>query len=292
MRFYTSLDLKQYPLHVFNEFENYFKPKIILSNEVYFKNGTSFGFQVGKLKSSVIYNLDHSLPGSYLLKPCHGNRVVFATDIVESADGFCTALQKNKSSSNDVTKELKDKLAIRTADCLAVAFVYEDDNVCVAGLSHAGWRGLCGGILQNTLLKMEELAFSFGVDAQKLKEGLHIHISPAIFGTSYECGSDVYNALILRQQQLFNPSVSNKDIFWKLYSMAMNLSGVQDGKIYPDLQLLAILELIVLGIQEKHIEVVRENTYDHPTLYSFRTAYHKKTDSSLRQWTHLMIPFF
>lgn len=59
---------------------------------------------------------------------------------------------------------------------------------------------------------------------------------------------------------------------------------------FSDLQLLAALECVVSGVKQGNIEILRENTYSHPALFSFREATHTKSDKSLRQWTHLRFP--
>ena len=51
-----------------------------------------------------------------------------------------------------VTSEAGVVLAILTADCLPVLFCADDGSE--VGGAHAGWRGLAGGVLENTLAAM------------------------------------------------------------------------------------------------------------------------------------------
>src|SRR5262245_19209270 len=39
--------------------------------------------------------------------------------------------------------------AVKVADCMPVLFA--DEQVTVVGVAHAGWRGLAGGVLENTI---------------------------------------------------------------------------------------------------------------------------------------------
>lgn len=73
-------------------------------------------------------------------------------------------------------------LTITTADCMPV-FCY--DSVTESfGIIHAGWRGLIGGILENTI---KEFHKSYGADA----ENLLIKIGPHIKSCHYEVGKEV-----------------------------------------------------------------------------------------------------
>ena len=49
-----------------------------------------------------------------------------------------------------VTRVPLAKLAVRTADCMPLVLVGED----AVGVVHAGWRGLTGGIVQNTIAEL------------------------------------------------------------------------------------------------------------------------------------------
>lgn len=72
-------------------------------------------------------------------------------------------------------------LAALAADCLPVLFA-ADDGSCVAA-SHAGWRGLAGGVLENTLAAMP-------VPTQATRAWL----GPAIGQSAFEVGAEVREA--------------------------------------------------------------------------------------------------
>lgn len=69
---------------------------------------------------------------------------------------------------------------VMTADCLPV-FFWQQDGRQVA-IAHAGWRGLAGGVLANTLAQFDDPA------------QVHCGLGPAIGPTAFEVGADVVEA--------------------------------------------------------------------------------------------------
>ena len=78
--------------------------------------------------------------------------------------------------------------AIQTADCLPVLFA--DAAGRVIGAAHGGWRGLAGGILENTVARMREAGAA----------ELHVWLGPAIGPNQFEVGADVREAFLLRHE--------------------------------------------------------------------------------------------
>jgi YfiH family protein len=76
-----------------------------------------------------------------------------------------------------------DVLVILTADCLPVLLTSADGKVI--GAAHAGWRGLCDGILENTVSEMLKLG------DQSSAADLMVWMGPAIGPESFEVGQDV-----------------------------------------------------------------------------------------------------
>lgn len=74
-------------------------------------------------------------------------------------------------------------LAILTADCLPVFFAAETGDRI--GLAHAGWRGLVGGVLENTLLAMD-----------LPPDQCLVHLGPAIGPAAFEVGPEVRAAFV------------------------------------------------------------------------------------------------
>jgi YfiH family protein len=121
--------------------------------------------------------LDAELPAEPLwLNQVHGIQVCDADqfpDEVPTADAAITTI-KNRV------------LAIMTADCLPV--VIADTQGDALGIAHAGWRGLCNGVLEETLhcLRAKQ------GDATRWRAW----IGPAITQRYFEVGPDVFAAFV------------------------------------------------------------------------------------------------
>jgi YfiH family protein len=162
------------------------------------------------------------------LNQVHGVAVVDAA----LADGVPTA-------DASVSTQPGLACAILTADCLPVLFAAADGSV--VGAAHAGWRGLAGGVLGNTVAAMR---------ARGAGEIL-AWLGPAIGPRRFEVGEDVLAAFPADHASAFAP-----------------IAG-QPGKYLADIYALARLALAVDG-------VTRVSGGDHCTVsapdafYSFR----------------------
>lgn len=305
MRIYSHLALELYPLHLPEVFQNICKPLVEKMAFDPYDTASTEKIQFSNFYSKVQYSLNEPLNHSFTLKAFHGDVVARATENSPAADSHYIVAPMQCLSA---IFQGKKHLAIRTADCLAIVFVFENSDYFIGAVTHAGWRGLTSGIVQKTLKKLAAEAELVGISGNTFLSSVRVHIAPAIFGVSYECGEDVAQAMQQHKQSL-KATYPQFEKYEQLYSLLINvqqdpllaevvneqlLSNQQSifipGKIFPDLQLLAALECIVSGIQSQFIEILRENTYSHPTLFSFREASHKKTNSSHRQWTHLSFP--
>jgi YfiH family protein len=76
--------------------------------------------------------------------------------------------------------------AVMTADCLPVLLC--DRAGTVVGAAHAGWRGLCGGVIEATVARMGERA---GTQAEWLA-----WLGPAIGPQAFEVGAEVRQAFL------------------------------------------------------------------------------------------------
>jgi purine-nucleoside/S-methyl-5'-thioadenosine phosphorylase / adenosine deaminase len=113
---------------------------------------------------------------------------------------------------------------VMTADCLPVLLC--DDRGTVVGAAHAGWRGLCNGVIERTVAAM-------AVPPQSLMAWL----GPAIGPTAFEVGAEVREAFIAAQPQA------------QAGFVALPGSG---GKHLADIFLLARQRLEALGISRIH----------------------------------------
>lgn len=87
-----------------------------------------------------------------------------------------------------VTNIPGEVLTIMTADCLPVLFSNADGSVI--GAAHAGWRGLCACILENTITELLKLS------DDKNPADVIAWLGPAIGPDAFEVGEDVVNAFI------------------------------------------------------------------------------------------------
>jgi YfiH family protein len=85
-----------------------------------------------------------------------------------------------------VTKTPGLLLGILTADCAPVLF--SDKAARVIGAAHAGWKGACSGVLENTVRAMEALGAK--------KENIAAAIGPCIGQKSYEVGQEFVDRLL------------------------------------------------------------------------------------------------
>ena len=85
-----------------------------------------------------------------------------------------------------MTSKPNEVLAILTADCLPVLFSSRDGSVI--GAAHAGWKGLCSGVLENTV---SEILFAH---PHLTSSDLLAYLGPAIGPEVYEVGEDVYHS--------------------------------------------------------------------------------------------------
>lgn len=124
------------------------------------------------------------LPAVYL-NQIHSNTVVNA------------AAHSGRSPDADASFDTTGTVACTamTADCLPVLFCDRAGTVVAA--AHAGWRGLAGGILQNTVAAMNVPPVE-----------IMAYLGPAIGPDAFEVGQDVYDAFCTQNSvaaQAFEP---------------------------------------------------------------------------------------
>jgi YfiH family protein len=108
------------------------------------------------------------------LTQVHGTRVV-------NADELTGMPQADASFSYRVGTVC----AVLTADCMPLLLCDRDGSA--VAIAHAGWRGLCGGVIEETISRM-------GIAADHLLA----YMGPAIGPAAFEVGDDVRDAFVAR----------------------------------------------------------------------------------------------
>ncbi len=112
--------------------------------------------------------------------------------------------------------------AVMTADCLPVLLTDRSGSVVAA--AHAGWRGLCNGIIEATIARM-------AVPANDILAWL----GPAIGPDAFEVGPEVRTAFMAHDP-----------------TAASAFAAIPDGKYLADIYLLARQRLNACGVTDVH----------------------------------------
>lgn len=114
-------------------------------------------------------------------------------------------------------------LAVLTADCLPVLLA--DSRRAVVGVAHAGWRGLAGGVIEQTIAAM--------LQRGARTDSIAAYLGPAIGPGAFEVGEDVVAAFE-------RDATEAADCF---------RAAAVPGKWYADLYALARLRLSRAGVE-------------------------------------------
>jgi hypothetical protein len=108
------------------------------------------------------------------LRQVHGTRVI---DAARAAPGL--------AADASFTTEANIVCAVMAADCMPVLLADEEGSA--VGIAHAGWRGLCAGVIEATVAAMAVPAY-----------GVLAWLGPAIGPGGYEVGDEVRAAFVAR----------------------------------------------------------------------------------------------
>ena len=147
-----------------------------------------------------------------------------------------------------LTREKNLICCVQTADCLPI-FVAAIDGSEIA-MTHAGWKGLASGIIENTISAMK----SSGKD-------LAVWLGPAIASCHFEVGAEVRECFLAAEA-----SESTKYELERCFSPAKS-----HGKYMADLYGIARIKLSSLGISHGNISGGTHCTYcDEDRFFSYR----------------------
>ena len=113
--------------------------------------------------------------------------------------------------------------AIMTADCLPVLLA--DAAGSVVGAAHAGWRGLAGGVLENTVTAMRTAS----------GDTLHAWLGPAIGPLQFEVGEEVLQVFAAKDPLMHH---------------AFQPVAARPGKYLADIYQLARITLANVGVTQ------------------------------------------
>lgn len=111
------------------------------------------------------------------LDTCAGLRAISWLEQVHGTAVVSADIQLKQCADAQFTREFGIACAIMTADCLPVLFCDRAGTQVAA--AHAGWRGLCAGVLEETLAKFDD-------PSQVLA-----WFGPAIGPSNFEVGAEV-----------------------------------------------------------------------------------------------------
>ncbi len=287
------------PVGIPDAFNSFFKPVWTQSSFEKILAGSNFDVKIEHNISG------HWPPDCLRVKAEHSNKIV-STQNCLAANNFQLPLNLNNLCIADGIFDASGEyqLGISTADCLAVAYFLDISPGCqITALVHAGWKGFCAGIhLKAIEMIAEAVHQKSALNSSVFLPKLQVHISPAVFGKSYECGSNVLNLLhnhFNKAKEKFINWNSELESIWNNCSdvkfkknmpnaiFPKNTNSLNELKIFPDFQLLAACEIVGAGIDPKNISIFRENTYENINLPSYRASTHGHGDGSKRMTTLL-----
>jgi YfiH family protein len=172
----------------------------------------NLGDHVGDAPLAVAKNrmkLEPLLPSEPVwLKQVHG------TTVVDAAQASCQPV-----GDASISAHAGAVCVVMTADCLPVLLC--DAGGTVVGAAHAGWRGLCDGVIEATIHAMNQPP-----------QSLMAWLGPAIGPAAFEVGDEVRAAFVAQMPEAAGAFVA---------------TGTE-GKYLADIYRLARLRLAALGI--------------------------------------------
>jgi YfiH family protein len=152
------------------------------------------------------------------LNQVHGTQVLSLDSVSPENNSHTTAEDEGADAST--TRQSNRLCCVMTADCLPVFFCNTDGTQ--VAVAHAGWRGLLGGILEETLATFEH------------PTSVIAYLGPAISDQAFEVGDDLRMAFLCHNASFTHYfEASQKPNKWMadLYGIAtaiLNQAGVSD----------------------------------------------------------------
>jgi len=183
--------------------------------------GFNLGDHVADTPEAVAENRDQLLGACAGLASIGWLNQVHGTDVVTLAQSRVAV----PSADASISKVAGLGCGVLTADCVPVLFCRRDGTQVAA--AHAGWRGLCAGVLTNTVQ-------AFNCPASEVLAW----IGPAISHAHFEVGVEVYQAFITG---FVGPESADIDAVFKPVA-------AKSSHYHADLYALAKAQLHSLGV--------------------------------------------
>lgn len=180
----------------------------------------NLAFHVGDHAATVVENRRKLLTALNEISPCGPPQWLQQTHGTEVVDAFSEPkLRAQTVPEADAVTTTQRGLpcVVMTADCLPVFF--SDRNGNRVAVAHAGWRGLCYGVLENTLARFTNPA------------EVMCWLGPAIGVNAFEVGAEVRDAFIKVDESAVSAFVAKAN-----------------GKYHADIYELARQRLVTAGI--------------------------------------------
>ena len=189
--------------------------------------GLNLGAHVGDAPEAVEQNrrmLRTALPAEPVwMEQVHGTGVADLDQLVNTSTPVV---------ADAAVASWRDRVCVvMTADCLPV--LLSDARGVTVGAAHAGWRGLCGGVIERTVDAMTQRLRACGQEADPTWLAW---LGPAIGPSCFEVGAEVRQAFIDAAQPNELPA-----------TRAAFVQGEGEGKFLADLYALARLRLARVG---------------------------------------------
>lgn len=145
-------------------------------------------------------------------------------------------------------------LCVKTADCVPI-LIYDESSHMIAAI-HAGWKGLCFGIIENTVQMM--------IDHNADLKGMIVAVGPCIQKASFEVDQKV---------------VEQFKGYESYFESQKETSG--ESKFLGDLPQIAKAKMEALGILQ--IDILSIDTYQDDRFFSYRKGTHQGIEEKGRQ---------
>jgi YfiH family protein len=196
-----------------------------------------------------------------LFDACAGLQAISWLEQVHGAEIVAADNQRKQCADAQFTKQEGIACAVMTADCLPVLFC--DRSGTQVAAAHAGWRGLCAGVLEATIAK-------FGDPSEVLA-----WLGPAIGPANFEVGAEVREQFLAATPALA-PQITA--YFIASAPFIKNTPGTKNTLVTknksPQHYLADIYALARLRLRAAGVTAIYGGGFctfaDHPRFYSYR----------------------